>query len=131
MKVLIVDDEETCVEAISHCLRRFGFETSTARGGLEALRQMDEEKPEVVITDINMPNMNGLELLKTIEKRFGDIPVILMTGQVRREKEMAAQATTAYACFNKPFGMKEVVEVLTRLRGNRHHGQKPEPFSAH
>ena len=131
MKVLIVDDEEICVKALNHCLRLFGFETSIARDGLEALRRMDEDKPEVVITDMNMPNMNGLELLKTIEKQFDDIPVILMTGQVRGEKEMAVQATTAYACFDKPFDMKEIIEVLTRLRENRHHGQKPEPLSAH
>ena len=129
--MLIVDDEEICVKAINHCLRMFGYETSTARDGLEALLRMDEDKPEVVITDMNMPNMNGLELLKTIEKRFDDIPVILMTDQVRGEKEMAAQATTAYACFDKPFDMEEVIKVLTQLRENRHHGQKPESFSAH
>ena len=130
MKVLIVDDEEICVKALSHCLRLFGFELSTARDGLEALRRIDEEKPEVVITDMNMPNMNGLELLKTIEKRFDDIPVILTTGQVLGKKEMAALATTAYACFDKPFDMEEVIKVLTQLRENRDHGQKPESFSA-
>ena len=120
MKVLIVDDEDVCTRALSRCLRLCGYETHTARDGVEALRRIEAERPDVVITDMNMPNMNGLELLKAIGERFEEMAVILVTGQVRDDKTRAALAESGYACLDKPFCIEKMIEMLAQIEANRH-----------
>jgi DNA-binding NtrC family response regulator len=124
MKVLIVDDEEVCARALSRSLRLCGYETYTARNGLEALGQIEEEMPEVVITDMRMPEMNGLELFNAIREQFEEIAVILMTGHVRGDREMATLAESECACLNKPFSIEEMIGMLEQIEANRQGEQK-------
>ena len=119
MKVLIVDDEEVCSRALRRSLQLCGYEAHTARNGIEALRKIEEDRPEVVISDMRMPEMNGLELLNAIKKQSEEIAVILMTGLVRGDREMAALAESEYACLKKPFSIKEMIEMLARIEASR------------
>ena len=123
MKVLIVDDEKACVETLNDFLSRCGHETNTAANGAEALCRMAKQRPEVVISDLTMPRMDGLELLDTIKKRFPDTLVILTSGHGCSEEKVGSRAGTAYAFLEKPFPLKKLVEIMTSLE--EHLNQAP------
>lgn len=103
IKLLIVDDE---VEIRTSLARRYtlkGYVVSTAEDGQEALNLMSEEPFNVVITDIRMPKVNGVELLREIRKEYPMTRVIMMTGYVTLENGLAALKYGADTCIFKPF----------------------------
>lgn len=89
-KVLIVDDDQLLITMYEHKFRKDGFEVITALNGEDGLKKLREEKPTAVLLDIMMPKMNGLEVLKAIEKdlKIKDIPVILLTNLARDEEDI-------------------------------------------
>ena len=121
--MLIVDDEKACAETLNNFLSRYGHETCTAANGVDALCRMAEQRPEVVISDLVMPRMGGLELLDTIKERFPDTLVILTSGQGYREEKIGSRAGKAYAVLEKPFPLKKLVEIMTSLE--EHPNQAP------
>ena len=80
MKILAVDDNEHIREILSEMLSRFGFECSTAANGREALDLMQRENFTLVLSDMRMPEMGGIELLHEIKKNYPDTDVISVTG---------------------------------------------------
>jgi CheY-like chemotaxis protein len=80
-RVLVVDDDpailQCSVDVLSHC----GYEVRTARDGFEALALMRKALPDLIISDLKMPNMSGFELLSVVRRRFPQIPVIAITGE--------------------------------------------------
>jgi len=78
--VLVVDDEPGIVEVASEALRREGYEIATAGNGVEAIERIRERIPDVILLDLKMPVMNGPEALREIEKEWGNIPVLILTG---------------------------------------------------
>jgi PleD family two-component response regulator len=78
--ILFVDDEESILNVSSEYFRRKGYQTLTAKNGIEALRILEEEKIDCCFTDINMPEMNGLDLAEKIRINDNTMPVIVMTG---------------------------------------------------
>ena len=79
-KILIVDDEEIIVRLLSMSLRSDGYETVTAHSGEQGLEVFKSESPDIVVTDIKMPGMDGLELLKKIKEIDPEKEVIIVTG---------------------------------------------------
>ncbi len=77
--VLVVDDSPVQQTQIQMVLERDGYRVSLANDGLDALRAIEQERPDIVVTDLQMPNMNGLELVSEIKARYPNIPVILAT----------------------------------------------------
>ena len=79
--VLIVEDERMLAEALSHTLRSSGYETRMARNGKECLDLLEEGLPDLILMDVMMPEMNGVELLEEMEKheQYAAIPVIVLT----------------------------------------------------
>jgi CheY-like chemotaxis protein len=80
-RVLFVDDEKNVRETTAAILASVGYEVLTAEDGLEALQRLDGPLPELVITDLRMPNMSGFELLAIIRHRFPQIPTIAVSGE--------------------------------------------------
>ena len=80
-KVLIVDDERQIVEVIAEYLEFEGYDSCTALNGEEGLRQMEEQHPDLVITDMRMPGMDGYEFSRRIRQAY-DIPIIMLTGTI-------------------------------------------------
>jgi DNA-binding NtrC family response regulator len=78
--ILFVDDEESILDVASRYFERQGYQTLTACNGVEALKIFENENVDCCFTDINMPEMNGLELAENIRKHDSTMPVIVMTG---------------------------------------------------
>ncbi len=118
-KILIVDDEEEIRDMLSRHFRFLGYLVDTAEDGVAALKIMRKERTEVVISDIKMPNMNGIELLDEIRRGFPMTHVIIITGYVTLENLLAAMRRGADTCIFKPFNdMTELEEAVDNAVAN-------------
>lgn len=115
IKILVVDDEEDIRKVLSRSLLAEGCDCVTAESGYDAISIIPKFKPEVVITDYQMPNMNGIELLKFIHEQFGGTRVILLTGHADLEIAIDAVNLGAYAFFRKPLDLDEVLTTVGRI----------------
>jgi CheY-like chemotaxis protein len=79
-RILLVDDEPGIRESMSMLLTAEGYDVSTAEHGFDALLQLKQSSPDVIISDLNMPQMSGFELLSVVRRRFPEIPVVAMSG---------------------------------------------------
>ena len=82
--VLLVDDEPDFVEPIAFWLEAKKYKVRTASNGDEAIKLIKEEIPNIVLLDINMPVMDGIETLKHIRENYGDLPVVMITAEIER-----------------------------------------------
>lgn len=112
MKILIVDDERQITRALRASLQGHGFEVSTAVDGLEALQMFDQVRPDLLITDLSMPNMDGVELTKAVRK-FTDLPIIVLSVRDQDAHKVLALDSGADDYVTKPFS---VTELLARVR---------------
>ena len=113
-KVLVVDDEIHIVHVVAIKLRSNGFEVITASNGQEALEKACEQLPDIVVTDLQMPVMDGLQLVAKLREsdKTKDIPVIMLTGRsFTIEKEQKEQLQIS-DCLGKPFSPKELLKKI-------------------
>ena len=116
LRVLIVEDEPAIVEVLSAYLRDEGFAVSIARDGAEALRSLQRERPDLVLLDLSLPIVSGLDVFRQI-KRDSDIPVIMVTARVNEVDRIVGLELGADDYIGKPFSPREVVaRVKTVLR---------------
>ena len=119
-KILIVDDEEGMRRLLDRLLSREGYETVAVGSGGEALRQMRADTFDLVVTDIKMPEMDGLQLLEEIKAYNPSLPVIVITAYGTVENAVQALRAGAYDYITKPFENDEirltVAQVLERQR---------------
>src|SRR5215207_2916258 len=114
-RVLIVDDEPSIAEWLSDTLAGWGYETSVAEDGAVGLVLADEFSPSVVITDVYMPNLDGLGLLRELRERHPETAVILLTGKGNVEMALnAIQEKGAYHYFEKPVDTSKLRVILKR-----------------
>ena len=104
MKILIVEDEDMIREGISDYLTDCGYETIQAADGLEALKQFSNHQVALVLLDIQMPKLNGLEVLSEIRKS-SQVPVLMLTAFQDEEYKMSAFAALADGYLEKPFSL--------------------------
>lgn len=112
MKILIVDDERQIARALRASLQSHGFEVSTALDGVEALDMFNQVRPDLLITDLSMPNMDGVELTKAVRK-FAEIPIIVLSVRDQDAHKVLALDSGADDYITKPFS---VTELLARVR---------------
>lgn len=113
-RILIVDDETAILDTLQILLRREGFEVTVAQSGREALTHLEGELPDVVLSDIRMPGVSGLDLLAAVRERDPDLPVILMTAQASLQSAMQAVNQGAFYYLQKPFSNDELVALCRR-----------------
>jgi two-component system, OmpR family, response regulator len=111
MRVLLVDDETEFVSALAERLNLRGFDADTAASGEEALDKIAASPPQVVLLDMLMPGIGGLETLKRIKRSHPEVKVILLTGKgswdgIQGERE------GAYDCLMKPIQIEELMHVM-------------------
>lgn len=123
--ILVVDDEPNYLIVLSELLKEEGFEVMTAESGGEGLKIVEKNDLDLVITDMRMPGMDGLELLKAIKKYDKDLPVIMITAFGEVEKAVVAMKAGAYNYLAKPFNneellvnIKKAIEHYSLLREN-------------
>lgn len=104
MKILIVEDEDMIREGISDYLADCGYETIQAADGLEALEQFSNHQVDLILLDIQMPKLNGLEVLSEIRKS-SQVPVLMLTAFQDEEYKMSAFAALADGYLEKPFSL--------------------------
>ncbi len=119
MNLLLVDDEPTILKTISRFLVAHGHCVRTTSSGIEALHRMEEETPDVVISDITMPGINGLDLLERIKVRFVSTPVILITGYSTEDTAVAALQQGAYDYLRKPVKLENLISILDQIDERR------------
>jgi two-component system response regulator AtoC len=113
-RVLVVDDEENLRLVLRTLLRRHGYEVETAPTGEEALTLVDSFGPDVVLTDVRMPKMGGLDLLATLKAKGNDATVIVMSAYGNMDLALEAMKAGAYDYVQKPFKPDEVVLALKK-----------------
>ncbi|MBF0500870.1 MAG: response regulator [Candidatus Riflebacteria bacterium] len=114
MKVLVVEDDRPSREFLSKTLQRQGYETMSAEDGLIGLKLFQEFAPDLVFTDIRMPRMDGLELLREIRKRSSDAIVVMTTAFGSEEYTMQALRLRANDYLKKPLKYNELLPLLQK-----------------
>ncbi len=113
-RLLIVDDEPDSRDALAELAQRWGYEVQTAVDGSEALRRAIEWHPDVILTDLVMPNMDGLWLLRALKTELPDCPVVLLTGRGTIQTAVQAIKEGAYDFIEKPLEISRLRIVLDR-----------------
>jgi len=113
-KVLIVDDDEKLLKVLSATLEKEGFVVSTAARAEEGLERFKEVDFDVVLIDLVLPDMDGIELLKTIRNIDSDFPVIMITGHATIDLAVKAMRMGAFYFIEKPAPTKAILEILKR-----------------
>ncbi|MCA9291803.1 MAG: sigma-54-dependent Fis family transcriptional regulator, partial [Phycisphaerales bacterium] len=113
-RILIVDDKEMMRDSVATTLARKGYTVVTAAGGRAALEKLEKRPPDVVITDLQMPEMNGIELLAEVARIDDQVPVIFMTAFGTVETAVEAMKQGAFDYITKPFSGDELLIAVER-----------------
>lgn len=113
-KLLAIDDERLLVEGLEKVLEKRGFDVRFALSGKEGLEQLANDIPDVVLVDLRMPEMDGLEVLREIRKKHPELPVIVMTAYATVQTAVSAVKEGAFDYIAKPFTNDQVEIVLRR-----------------
>ena len=113
-KILIVDDDPQICDTLSDILDDEGYQVVTACDGHEALEKIRTGAFNLVITDIKMPIMDGMALLKAIEKSHADIEVIVITSYGNEGQQVEATRLGAYEYLNKPLNLDQLKNIIAR-----------------
>lgn len=114
VRVLVVDDEAPLAELLSMALRYEGWEVRSAGDGTGAVRMAREFRPDAVILDVMLPDMDGLAVLSRLRREFSEVPVLFLTARDSVEDRIAGLTAGGDDYVTKPFSLEEVV---ARLRG--------------
>lgn len=114
-KILVVDDEENARIGLTKLLEREGFEVASVSNGFEALNYLQQREVNVIVTDINMPEMNGITFLRELNKSFPRSNVIMITAYGGVESYIEAMNLGAFEYINKPVKLEELKSILTKI----------------
>lgn len=121
-KVLVVDDDVKTVDLVKLYLNRDGYEVLTAHDGVEALRVARDGNPDLIVLDLMLPDMDGLEVCRTLRDEC-DVPIIMLTARTTDQDKLTGLDTGADDYVTKPFSPRELAArvraVLRRLPGER------------
>ena len=112
MKILIIDDEKTITTLLTMTLSSVGYATSCAKSGKEGLKRLAEEDIDLIISDICMPEMDGLQLLRIVRQQYPDIGVIIITGNPGHYQPEDIIRAGAIDLVGKPFNLKDLLSII-------------------
>lgn len=117
--ILIIDDSRAIRDMVAFALKPSGYQIFCAENGALGLDKLREEKPDLVITDLNMPVMNGLDFIRNARKDTAGagIPIVLLTTETRAEMKAEGKAAGATGWINKPFNADMLISVVKKLAG--------------
>lgn len=113
--VMVIDDELGYRQMLELDLTRQGYRVLTAGGGAEALTMLDKESVDIVVTDMKMPKMSGLDTMTAIRKKFPTLPIVLMTGYAVEDMLTKAMQFKQTASLRKPFNMADLNKAVKQL----------------
>src|SRR5258706_8011774 len=121
-RILLVDDEPHVRRMLQRCLTRAGFDTVEVSDGQAALDLLRSESFDLVVCDVQMPIMTGIELLEALRNEGLDVPVVLVSGSLEVPDASTAQELGAFDFFKKPFSLAELQQAARRAL-SRHSGR--------
>ncbi|MFZ5587500.1 MAG: sigma-54-dependent transcriptional regulator [Thermodesulfobacteriota bacterium] len=113
-RILVVDDEKNYLVVLDALLSEAGYEVMAAAGGARALAMLEDEEPDLMVTDMRMPRMSGLELIAAVKERYPDLPVIVMTAYGTVENAVEAMKLGAVDYIMKPFENQELLLTIDK-----------------
>jgi two-component system, chemotaxis family, chemotaxis protein CheY len=115
--ILVVDDSASMRELLCHTLKGAGFALLEAANGAEALAQLDRAKVDLMITDLNMPVMDGLTLIKMARAKpaYKTTPLLLLTTETAEAKKQAARTAGASGWIVKPFDPPQLLKTIAKV----------------
>jgi len=124
--ILVVDDESVIREGVRRILERSGYQVTLAIHGQQALEHLQKEAFDLVISDLKMPGMSGLDVLRLISRLQADIPVLIITGYATAEMASDAVACGAFDFLSKPFTPDQILSLVHRAI-NRYENKGIQP----
>jgi len=117
LTILAVDDSRTIREMLGHTLRQAGYEVLVAEDGVHGLEVLRTERPDVIVTDINMPRLDGFGFIEAVraEGNSRTTPILVLTTESEPEKKARARAAGATGWIVKPFDPIKLVEAIRRV----------------
>ena len=119
-KLVIIDDSAVFRKIVSVHLKNAGFDVTEAVDGVDGLEKLKAGKPDLIVCDVNMPNMDGITFLKTVkqdpENKF--TPIVMLTTESQEEKKKEGLDAGARAWLTKPFSPEDLLATITKLIGN-------------
>jgi len=112
MKVLLVDDEEEFVKALAERLKMRELRSDTVLDGEEALSYVEDQEPDVMVLDLKMPGIDGMEVLRQVRKAYPKIQVIILTGHGTEKDEEEAKRLGAFDYLEKPVDLDVLVKKM-------------------
>ena len=112
MKLLLVDDEEEFVKALAERLKMRDLRSDTVLDGEEALSFVEDQEPDVMILDLKMPGIDGMEVLRQVRKAYPNIQVIILTGHGTEKHEEEAKRLGAFDYLEKPVNLDVLVKKM-------------------
>jgi two-component system chemotaxis response regulator CheY len=115
--ILIVDDSASVRQVVSIALKGAGYEVITGVDGKDALTKLDGQRVHLIISDVNMPNMDGITFVSEARKlpAYKFTPIIMLTTESQEEKKRQAQAAGAKAWVTKPFQPEQMLSAVAKL----------------
>ncbi len=114
-RILVIDDEPTLLKALATVLEQSGFQVFTARSGREASAAIQKHPIDLLITDLNMPDEDGIEIIRRLKKAHPQIKVIAMSGAFGPNIMTVAQKLGADATLSKPMTASQLLECILKL----------------
>ena len=117
--IMTVEDSTSLREMVTFTLKEAGYEVLEAADGADALSKLNGTRVDMVITDLNMPNMNGIELTRSLRSapQYRFIPIIFLTTESQMQKKQAAKEAGATGWIVKPFKQDQLLQVVRKVLG--------------
>lgn len=118
-KILVIDDEELVSESLKKLLKKQGYDATVARSGVEALAKIKDGEFDLIVSDIRMSDMNGIEIVRRIRAHLKEngkkpVPEILITGYASEDNLEEAKRLNVADYIYKPFNIKEFLDIVRR-----------------
>lgn len=117
MKILIAEDTSLILKTLELCLKREGHEIVACLDGLEAMQKIEETKPDLIILDIMLPYVSGLEIVGKLKQELNAVPVIVMSAMGQQDVVEEAMRLGADEFVSKPFNFAHLTSHIARLTG--------------
>ena len=117
IRMLLVEDEQTLADIIADTLGEKEFDVTVAYNGAEGLRRFDEVRPDVVVTDIMMPGMDGFSFVDALRRRSADVPILFLSARSAVDDVIHGFETGGNDYLRKPFAMSELIVRVRALAG--------------
>lgn len=111
-KVLMVDDEEDFVQTLAERMKMRDLSPELALSGEQALQKVQDEVPDVMVLDLKMPGIDGMEVLRRVKQAYPQVQVIMLTGHGSEKDEAEARRLGAFAYLQKPVEMEKLIKTL-------------------